>query len=83
MNCPHCAGIRTQQRAKKTKRGERTFFCLECQRLFHERTGTPFNSLEAPTDIVRLVVFWRLRDTLSLRDVAEMLLERGFVFTHA
>jgi putative transposase len=47
-----------------------------------ERTGTPFNYLEYPTDIVLLVVLWRLRYKLSLRDLAEMFLERGFVFTH-
>jgi transposase-like protein len=29
-----------------------------------------------------LVVLWRLRYKLSLRDLAEMFLERGFVFTH-
>ena len=28
------------------------------------------------------VVLWRLRYKLSLRDLAEMFLERGFVFTH-
>jgi putative transposase len=58
------------------------FFCPECQSTFHERTGTPFNSLEAPTDIVLLAVLWRLRYKLSLRDVAEMFLQRGFTFTH-
>jgi len=31
---------------------------------------------------VLLVVLWRLRYTLSLRDLAEMFLERGFVFSH-
>lgn len=35
-----------------------------------------------PTNIVLLVVLWRLRYTLSLRDLAEMFLERGFAFTH-
>ncbi len=35
-----------------------------------------------PTDIVFLVVFWRLRYKLSLRDLAEMFLVRGLVFTH-
>lgn len=45
-------------------------------------TSTPFNSLEFPTDVVLLAVLWRLRDILSLRDVAEMLLARGFTFTH-
>jgi hypothetical protein len=53
-----------------------------CKRTFNERTGTPFNSLEYPTDIVLLVVLWRLRYKLSLRDLAEMFLERGLVFTH-
>lgn len=72
MNCPYCAGTKTQPRAKKTKLGYTTFICLECQRFFNERTGTPFNYLEAPTDIVLLVVLWRLRYKLSLRDVAEM-----------
>jgi transposase-like protein len=38
-------------------------------------------SVEFPTDIV-LAVLWRLRYKLSLRDVAEMFLERGFAFTH-
>ena len=82
MNCPYCTSTQTMMRAKKTKLGYSTFFCLECQRTFNERTGTPFNYLEAPTDIVLLVVFWRLRYKLSLRDVAEMFLVRGFVFTH-
>lgn len=45
-------------------------------------TSTPFNSLEYPTEIVLLVVLWRLRHTLSLRDVAELFLERGWSFTH-
>jgi transposase-like protein len=52
-----------------------------CKRTFDERTGTPFNSLEYPTDIVLLVVLWRLRYKLSLRDLAELFLERGFAFT--
>ncbi len=38
--------------------------------------------LEFPTDIVLLVVLWRVRYKLSLRDLAEMFLERGFEFTH-
>jgi len=47
-----------------------------CKHLFNERTGTPFNFLEYPTEIVFLVVLWRLRYKLSLRDVAEIFLER-------
>jgi transposase-like protein len=46
------------------------------------RTTTHLNFLEYPTDVVLLVVLWRLRYKLSLRDLAEMFLERGLVFTH-
>lgn len=82
MNCPYCAVTTTKKRAKKTKLGYTTFFCPECRHTFNERTGTPFNYLEFPTDIVLLVVVWRLRYKLSLRDRAEMFLVRGFAFTH-
>ena len=72
MNCPHCASIKITERAKKTGMGYRTFCCQQCKRTFNERTSTPFNYLEYPTDIVLLVVLYRLRYKLSLRDLAEM-----------
>jgi putative transposase len=79
MNCPHCAATSPRERAKKTKLGYAIFFCPHCRHIFNERTGTPFTYLEFPTDIVLLAVLWRLRSKLSLRDVAEMVLERGFM----
>src|ERR671915_2514156 len=82
MPCPHCASPRTARQPKTTALGYKTFRCAACRRSFNERTGTPFNFLEYPTDIVLLVVLWRLRYKLSLRDLAEMFLTRGFEFTH-
>jgi putative transposase len=82
MNCRHCASTTTKEQTKKTSLGYRTLRCSICRRTFNERTGTPFNFLEYPTDIVLLVVLWRLRYKLSLRDLAEMFLERGYEFTH-
>jgi transposase-like protein len=82
MNCPYCLSIATKHRRKKTLLGYRTFYCSDCRRNFNERTATPFNYLEYPTDIVLLAVVYRLRYKLSLRDVAEMFLERGFEFSH-
>jgi len=76
MNCPHCTSPSTKEQRKKTILGYRTFLCTMCKHLFNERTGTPFNFLEYPTEIVFLVVLWRLRYKLSLRDVAEIFLER-------
>ena len=82
MPCPHCGSSRTQEQPKRTSLGYRTFRCAACTRRFNERSGTPFNDLSVPTDIVFLVVLWRLRYPLSLRHLAEMFLERGFVFSH-
>ena len=82
MTCPHCAATTTTELPKRTQLGYRIFRCSACRRQFNERTGSPFNFLEFPTDIVLLVVLWRLRYKLSLRDLAEMFLERGFEFTH-
>jgi len=82
MPCPHCQSTNTRERAARTQLGYRTFACRACRRIFNERTGTPFNLLTFPTDIVLQVVLWRLRYKLSLRDLAEMFLERGFSFTH-
>jgi putative transposase len=50
--------------------------------MFNERTRTLFNRLQYPTDIVSLVVLWRFRYKLSLRDLVEMFLQRGILFTH-
>jgi len=80
--CPHCAATATTEQPRRTALGYRTFHCRTCRRIFNERTGTAFNHLQYPTDLVLLVVLWRLRYKLSLRDLAEMFLERGFVFTH-
>jgi putative transposase len=80
--CPHCAATMTIEQRRRTALGYRTFRCGWCRRRCNERTGTPCNHLQYPTDLVLLVVFWRLRYKLSLRDLAEMLLERGFVFSH-
>ena len=82
MPCPHCGSSRTQEQNKKTSLGYRTFRCAACTRRCNERTGTPFNDLSVPTDVVFLVVLWRLRYPLSLRHLAEMFLERGFTFSH-
>ncbi|MFC7738203.1 IS6 family transposase [Roseomonas sp. GCM10028921] len=40
------------------------------------------NRTQYPSDVTALVVLWRLRYRLTLRDLAEMFLMRGVVFTH-
>ena len=75
---PYCTGLATASRRRKTA----LFYCNSCQRHFNERTGTPFNDLHFPTNIVFQVVLWRLRYKLSLRDLSEMFLTRGFELSH-
>ena len=82
MKCPHCQSNDTCQSTKTTSLGYPVFNCHACGRTFNERTGTAFNYLQFPTDIVLLVVLWRLRYKLSLRDLTEMFLIRGYEFTH-
>ena len=75
------AATTTTELTKKTQLGYRICRCSACLRQFNERTGAAYNYLEFRTDIVLLVVPWRVRYKLSLRDLAEMFLERGFEFT--
>jgi putative transposase len=82
MTCPHCASTATTDRPDRTELGYRRFRCRDCKRVFNERTGTLFNRLQYPTDIVSLVILWRFRYKLSLRDLAEMFLQRGIIFTN-
>lgn len=65
MNCPHCTSAITKEETQKTSLGYCVFRCSACKHRFNERTGTPFNFLEYPTDVVLLVVLWRLRYKLS------------------
>ena len=82
MNCPHCQSENTRQSNKTTSLGYPMFKCRGCGRRFNARTGTAFNYLQFPTDIVLLVVTWRIRYKLSLRDLTEMFLVRDYAFTH-
>ena len=81
MSCPHCRSKTVRRRRQRTSLGYRRFWCATCRRRFNERTGTPFNELQCPTDVVLLAVLWRLRYKLSFRDVAELLLLRGYMVT--
>jgi hypothetical protein len=45
------------------------FRCRACRRTYNERTNTPYNHLQVPTDVAVLVVLWRLQHKLSLRNV--------------
>ena len=82
MRCPHGQSTRPTERSERTAHGYRRFRCRECGRGFNERTGSVLNRLQRPSDVVFLIVLWRLRFKRSLRDLTEILLLRGLVFSH-
>ena len=82
MNCPDCYSARTTRLQRSTNLGYAMFRCKNCCRTFNERTGTPFNFIEVPTEIVFQVLLCRLRYKLSFRDIAKFFLLRGFEFTY-
>lgn len=82
MNCPHCHGTQTTKLQRTTDLGYAVFRSQDCGCTFNERTGTPFNYLAVPTDIVFQVLLCRVRYKLSYREVAELFLLRGFRITH-
>jgi putative transposase len=80
--CPHGEAGDTLERRERTELGYRRFRCHGCHRAFNERTGPRFTHRQSPTDVVGLVGLWRVRDKLRLRDLPELFLARGIIFTH-
>ncbi|MBV8869021.1 MAG: IS6 family transposase [Acetobacteraceae bacterium] len=70
------------ERPERTAQGYRRFRCRSCGKQFNERTNTVLNRAQYPSDVIALVVLWRLRYKLSLRDLPEMFAVRGMVFSH-
>ena len=82
MSCPHCLSTSVSRRMHQTSPGYGTFYLQDRDKRFNERSGTPFNDLQFPNDIVLLAVLWRLRCKIGFRDVAELVLQRGFEVSH-
>jgi transposase-like protein len=82
MRCPACRSTSIRERPERTAQGYRRFRCGECGKQFNERSADVLNKAQYPSDIIALVVLWRLRYKLSLRDLAEMFLTRRFIFSY-
>src|SRR6202790_3254365 len=82
MRCIACHAAEVSERPERTARGYRRFRCRACGRQFNERSGGILNRAQSPSDVIALVVFWRLRYKLSLRDLPEMFLIRGIEFSY-
>ena len=82
MRCPECQSTAVRERPERTAQGYRRFRCLDCAKQFNERSTGLLNRTQYPSDVIALGVLWRLRYKLSLRDLAEMFLIRGFVISY-
>ena len=82
MQCVACGSSAVSERSEHTVQGYRRFRCRVCGKQFNERSDGLLNRTRYPSDVMALVVLWRLRYKLSLRDLTEMFLVRGIVFSH-
>ena len=82
MQCAGCGSAAVTERPERTARGYRRFRCRDCGKQYNERSAGLLNRAQYPSDVIALVVLWRLRYRLTLRDLGEMFLLRGIVFSH-
>ena len=82
MRCVACGSSAVSERSERTVQGYRRFRCRTCGKQFNERSAGLLNRTQYPSDVIALVVLWRLRYKLSLRDLAEMFLICGIVFSY-
>src|SRR6476646_1169872 len=82
MRCPTCRSTAVRHRSERTVQGYHRFRCGNCGKQFNERSAGLLNRAQYQSDVIALVVLWRLRYKLSLRDLAEIFLIRGLVFSY-
>src|SRR3954466_8806673 len=82
MRCLDCGSQAITERPERTAQGYRRFRCRTCGKQFNERSGGVLNRAQYPSDVIALVVLWRLRYKLALRDLPEMFAVRGIVFSY-
>ncbi|PHQ82241.1 MAG: IS6 family transposase [Coxiella sp. (in: Bacteria)] len=82
MNCPHCTSKSTLALTQDTTLGYLQFRCRQCGKQFNERTGTQFNFIEYPTEVVMIALHYYVRFKVSLDDVVELMAMRGFHLSH-
>jgi len=70
------------ERSDLTAQGYHRFRCRDCGKQFNERSDGVLNRASLPSDIIAFVVFCRLRYKLTLRDLSEIMLLRGFTVSH-
>ena len=65
MRCIGCGSEAVTERPERTAQGYRRFRCRACGKQFNERSGSLLNRTQYPSDVIALVVLWRLRYKLD------------------
>jgi putative transposase len=60
MRCVACDAAEVSERPDRTARGYRRFRCHACGKQFNKRSRRILNWARYPSDVIALVVFWRL-----------------------
>ncbi len=82
MRCSGCGSAAATERPERTAQRYRRFRRRPCGKRCDERSGTVLNRAQYPFDVIALVVLWRLRYKLSLRDLPERFAQRGMVSSY-
>src|SRR5215831_8640953 len=82
MRCPGVRIAGETEKPERTAQRYRRFPCRVWQASSNERSGGRLNWTQYPSDVIALAPLWRLRYKLSLRDLSEMFLIRGIVFSY-
>ena len=82
MDCPHCQSKAIRKLKETTRLNYQQFYCRTCGKQYNERTGTPLNFIEYPSEVVMMVIHYYYRFKVSLDDVVALMTMRNIYLSH-
>jgi putative transposase len=82
MQCVRCGSAKIWERPERPAQRYRRFRSRACGKQSNERSAGVLKGAQHPSDVVAVVLLWRLRYKLSLRDLAEMFRIHSIVFSY-
>ena len=82
MQCPHCESMNTRHCKSETVLGYRQFRCRSCNSQYNERTGTSYNKIHYPIEVITFTLYLYYRFRNSLDDAVELMITRGVHISH-
>lgn len=82
MDCIFCLSKNYRSSKATTNLGYKQYRCYDCKKQYNERTGTKFNFIEYPNEVVMMAVHYYYRFKVSLDDVVELMAMRNINLSH-